>query len=95
MMSDWNEQIPKCFRRSDLKFASNAAQLACAYALRAELAEQSISPLLLESAIEEWLHTETSNTGHLYEQMACVRSFFGEPDSLQSGAGPRGGRRTP
>ena len=78
-MSDWNQQIPKCFRPDDLKFAGTPAERACAELLRAEIQRELIPPSLLESAIEDRLHTETSNTGQLYEQMARVRSFFGQP----------------
>jgi hypothetical protein len=78
-MSDWNEQIRKCFGPEDLMFAGTAAERASAELLRTEIQRESIPPRLLESAIEDWLHTETSNTGQLYEQMARVRSFFGQP----------------
>lgn len=76
-VSDWQLLIPKCFGGEDLAFAGTPAELASAWQLRAEASEAGISPGLVESAIEEWLHTETSNTGQLYEQMAHVRSFFG------------------
>ena len=75
-MSDWNEQIPQCFGRESLVFAGTPAELAAAEQLRADIWRESIPPALLVSAIEDWLHTETSNTGQLYEQMARVRSFF-------------------
>ena len=78
-MSDGNEQIRKCFGPEDLKFAGTPAQRVNAQLLRAEIQRESIPPGLLESAIEDWLHTETSNTGQLFEQMARVRSFFGQP----------------
>lgn len=74
-MKDWNERIPKCFNE-DLVFASTPGEQAIAEELRAEIRREAICPSLLESAIEDWLHTETSNTGQLYEQMARVRSFF-------------------
>lgn len=75
-MSLWNEQIRKCFGPEDLVFAGTPAQRAIAEQLRDEIRREAICPALLESAIEDWLHTETSNTGQLYEQMARVRSFF-------------------
>lgn len=75
-MSDWRVLIPKCFTAEDLVFAATPAELARAWQLRAEASEAGISHGLIESAIEEWLHTETSNTGQLYEQMSRVRSFF-------------------
>ena len=79
-MSDWNQQIPHCFSRDDLVFGSSPAERASAELLRTEIRQGSVCPSLLESAIEDWLHTETSNTGHLFEQMARVRAFFdGEP----------------
>jgi hypothetical protein len=78
-MSDWNQQIPKCFGPEDLVFAGTPAERACAELLRAEIQREAIAPSLLESAIEDWLHTETSNTGQLYEQMMRVRSFFEQP----------------
>lgn len=75
-MSDWQLLIPKCFSEQELMFAHTADERAAAWALRAELAESDVSPALLESAIEDWLHTQTSNTGQLFEQMARVRAFF-------------------
>lgn len=77
-MIDWQDQIPKCFGPEDLVFAGTPEELASAWQLRAETSEASIPLSLVESAIENWLHTQTSNTGQLYEQMARVRSFFGE-----------------
>jgi hypothetical protein len=76
MMSIWNEQIHKCFSPDDLVFSSTPGEQACADELREEIRRESICPDLLESAIEDWLHAECSNTGHLFEQMARVRSFF-------------------
>lgn len=76
-MSEWQALIPKCFAPECLMFASTPEELASAWQLRAETREAGIEPALVESAIESWLHTETSNTGQLYEQMARVRSFFG------------------
>ena len=76
-MSDWQVQIPKCFDPQTLVFAATPAELASAWQLRAEVSEAHVPPSLLHSAIEDWLHTETSNTGQLYEQMARVRAFFG------------------
>ena len=58
-------------------FASTPAELAAAWQLRGEISEVGIPASLLESAIEDWLHTEVSNTGHLHEQMLRVRAFFG------------------
>lgn len=75
-MLDWSEQIPTCFGRENLVFAGTPAEQACAEQLRAEIRRESIPPSLLVSAIDDWLHTETSNTGQLYEQMARVRAFF-------------------
>jgi hypothetical protein len=80
-MSDWNEQIPKCFRPADLVFASTPEERARAEELRREIRRESICPGLLESAIEDWLHAECSNTGHLFEQMTLVRSFFEDQSS--------------
>jgi hypothetical protein len=76
-VSEWQALIPKCFAPECLVFASTPAELASAWQLRARALEAGISPALVASAIEDWLHTETSNTGQLYEQMARVRSFFG------------------
>lgn len=76
-MSDWQVQIPKCFRPEDVVFASTPTELAAAWQLRAETSEAGVPSSLLESAIEDWLHTEVSNTGHLYEQMLRVKAFFG------------------
>ena len=76
MMPDWREQIPTCFSEADLEFAATPAEKASAEALRTETRQGSICPGLLESAIEDWLHTECSNTGRIFEQMARVRSFF-------------------
>lgn len=78
-MSDWNQRIPECFGPQDLVFAGTPDERMCAELLRAEIERESIPPNLLVSAIEDWLHTETSNTGQLYEQMARVRSFFERP----------------
>lgn len=75
-MSDWSRQIPKCFGREDLVFAGTQPALESAIALRSEIRRETICAELLVSAIEDWLHTETSNTGQLFEQMARVRSFF-------------------
>lgn len=77
-MSDWHALIPECFHREDLVFAGTADALANAWRLRAEVSEAGIRPELVESAIETWLHTETSNTGQLFDQMARVRSFFAQ-----------------
>jgi hypothetical protein len=76
-MLDWQVQIPKCFGPENLVFAGTPAELASACQLRAETSEGHVPPSLLESAIEDWLHTQTSNTGQLYEQMAQVRAFLG------------------
>ena len=76
-MLDWQDKIRKCFGPEDLVFAETPVEQAIATQLRDEVAQAGISPSLLTSAIEDWLHTETSNTGQLYEQMARVRSFFG------------------
>ena len=78
-MSDWKRQIPQCFGPEDLVFAGTSAERVSAELLRAEIQRESISPSLLEAEIEDWLHTETSNTGQLFEQMARVRSFFEKP----------------
>lgn len=75
-MSDWARQIPRCFDPQDLVFADTAAQRASAEQLRADIRSEGISPMLIEAAIEEWLHGECSNTGQIWEQMARVRSFF-------------------
>ena len=76
-VSDWQAQIPRCFSPDEVAFGSTPAEMSAAWQLRAETGEAGISPGLLESAIEDWLHTQVSNTGHLYEQMLRVRSFFG------------------
>lgn len=76
-MSDWEVLIPRCFGPENLVFAGTPEELANAWELRTETRKAGISPSLVESAIEDWLHTETSNTGQLYEQMSRVRSFFG------------------
>ena len=75
-MPEWEALIPRCFGPEDLMFAGTPADLASAWQLRAAVSESGISPSLVESAIEDWLHTQTSNTGQLYEQMARVRAFF-------------------
>jgi hypothetical protein len=75
-MSDWTSLIPKCFGREDLVFAGTPDEYANAVKLRTEIKKDGVCPELLESAIEDWLHTETSNTGQLFEQMARVRAFF-------------------
>lgn len=74
---DWSERIPRCFSPEGLVFASTPTERAVANRLRAELRNASVPSHLLESAIEDWLHQECSNTGHIFEQMARVRSFFG------------------
>jgi hypothetical protein len=76
-VSDWQGQIPRCFSADDVVFATSPSELSAAWQLRAETSEVGIPSSLLESAIEDWLHTQVSNTGHLYEQMIRVRSFFG------------------
>lgn len=75
-MSDWTSQIPKCFGREDLVFAGTPDEYANAEQLRAAIRREGVCPELLESAIEDWLHTETSNTGQLFEQITRVRAFF-------------------
>lgn len=76
-MSDWDTLIPRCFGAEELLFGGTREKLAAAWQLRAELSEMGVPRGLLESAIEDWLHTQTSNTGQLYDQMARVRAFFG------------------
>ena len=75
-MTEWEILIPQCFGDEDLVFAGTPTELANAWRLRAEVREADIAPSLLISAIEDWLHAETSNTGQLYDQMARVRAFF-------------------
>ena len=78
-MSGWQALIPKCFAPECLVFAGTPGELANAWELRARTREAGIEPGLVESAIEDWLHTETSNTGQLYAQMERVRAFFSGP----------------
>ena len=76
-MSDWQHEIPDCFGEESLVFAETPSELAVALRMRRELREAGLSGELIESAIEHWLHAQTSNTGQLFEQMARVRAFFG------------------
>lgn len=76
-MSEWQLLIPRCFGAENLVFAGAPEELTSAWALRAQVSKANIPSPLLERAIEDWLHTQTSNTGQLYEQMERVRSFFG------------------
>jgi hypothetical protein len=75
-VTEWQALIPKCFGR-DLVFAGTPAELASAWQLRAKAKEAGLSSTLVEGEIRDWLHTETSNTGQLFEQMERVRSFLG------------------
>ena len=75
-MSDWTSRIPQCFGRENLVFAATPRAHANAVQLRRDLRRAGVRPELVESAIEDWLHTETSNTGQLFEQMARVRAFL-------------------
>lgn len=75
-MSHWKDQIPGCFEPHCLVLAGTPTGDARARELKAEMTRTAIPRMLVEHAIEDWLHQQTSNTGQLYEQMARVRAFL-------------------
>lgn len=75
-MIEWLTRIPKCFSPDDLVFAGTPDEAMHAKQLRADIRKAALPPSLVESAIEDWLHDESSNSGHIFEQMKRVRAFF-------------------
>ena len=76
-MVDWLHRIPLCFDPVDLVFAGTPDEAMFAKRLRADIEQAELPRAVVESAFEDWLHQETSNTGQLFEQMGRVRAFFG------------------
>lgn len=75
-MLEWVKLIAKCFTPDDLVFAGTPDQAMYAKQLRAEIERSGVPSHLIESEIEDWLHAECSNAGHIFAQMALVRQFF-------------------
>lgn len=75
-MSYWKDEISACFDDESLVFAAHPEEEKQAWALREKVRQQGIPDEVIRIAFDDWLHEQSSNTGHIYEQMERAREFF-------------------